>query len=558
MKTTIGNYLFTRLRQMGLGHVFGVPGDFNLQLLEQLHEAEGIEFVGTCNELNASYAADGYARLHGIGALVTTYGVGDLSAVCGIAGACAEHVPVVFISGAPPYYAMQSRLRVHHSLAEGNFDNIRNCLKEFTAAHTLLTPYNAVEEIDRVLLSCWREKIPVFIQVPSNISYLEIDAPEVALEFVRPKSDTERLESALSRIGQLLKKSAHPVLLVDADADRCGFAPALTALVDKRQIPYAAFRTAKAVLSEVDPLYLGIYNGKASVPRVAEAVENADCLFAIAPSYTEGSPMVFPAGVPVEAHIYIRDYSVTIGDDVYEGVTAGELIERLVEMVDARPAKPATTQAAASVPAIKSDAALTHARLWPRMEAFFREGDVVIAENGTSAMGLTDLRLPQGASFIVQFIWGSIGYTLPALLGTTTAAPERRHLLFIGDGSFQMTAQELSTLLRCERKPIIFLLNNSGYTIERFILGARAAYNDVAGWKYRDLPAVLAPEAKAFTASVHTEGELEEALAKAVASDALSLIELHLDAMDAPQSLHTFGPLVAEMDYGPRGPQRKK
>lgn len=558
MKTTIGNYLFTRLRQMGIGHVFGVPGDFNLQLLEQLQEAKGIEFVGTCNELNASYAADGYARLHGAGALVTTYGVGDLSAVCGIAGACAEHVPVVFLSGAPPYYAMQSRLRVHHSLAEGNFDNIRNCLKEFTAAYTLLTPYNAVEEIDRVLLSCWREKIPVFIQVPSNISYLEIEAPTQALEFTRSKSDMERLESALARIGDLLKKSAHPVLLVDADADRCGLVPALTALVRRRQIPYAAFRTAKAVLSEVDPLYLGIYNGKASVPPVADAVEHADCLFAIAPSYTEGSPMVFPAGVPVEAHVYIRDYSVTIGDDVYEGVTAGELIERLVEMVDEQPARKATAPHAITASQIKPDAPLTHARLWPRMEAFFRESDVVIAENGTSAMGLTDLRLPHGASFIVQFIWGSIGYTLPALLGTSTAAPARRHLLFIGDGSFQMTAQELSTILRRGLKPIIFVLNNSGYTIERFILGKDATYNDIAGWRYQDLPAVFAPETKVFTASAHTEEELEEALAGAEASDALSLIELHLDALDAPQSLHTFGPLVAEMDYGPRGPQRKK
>jgi indolepyruvate decarboxylase len=558
MKTTIGNFLFTRLRQMGIGHVFGVPGDFNLQLLEQLNEAEGIEFVGTCNELNASYAADGYARLNGVGALVTTYGVGDLSAVCGIAGACAEHVPVVFLSGAPPFYAMQSRLRLHHSLAEGNFDNIRNCLKEFTAAYTLLTPYNAVEEIDRVLLSCWREKIPVFIQVPSNISYLEIDAPEDVLALTRPKSDTERLESALARIKTLLGKSQRPALLVDADADRCALAPALTALVRKRQIPYAAFRTGKAILSEVDPLYLGIFNGKASVPQIAEVIEHTDCLLAIAPSYTEGSPMVFPEGVPVEAHIYIRDYSVTIGDDVYEGVTAGELIERLVEVVDEQSARKTDAPRAIAAHPINNEAALTHARLWPRIEAFFREGDVVIAENGTSAMGLTGVRLPQDTTFIAQLIWGSIGYTLPALLGASTAARQRRNILFIGDGSFQMTAQELSTILRCGLKPVIFVLNNSGYTIERFILGKHAVYNDVAGWRYRDLPAVFAPETKVFTASVHTEGELEETLQKVETSDCLSLIELHLDAQDAPQSLHNFGPLVAEMDYGPRGPQRKQ
>ena len=149
MKMTIGNFLFMRLQQIGVGHVFGVPGDFNLQLLEQIKEVSGIDFIGTCNELNAAYAADGYARTNGIGALLTTYGVGDLSAVCGIAGSCAEHVPVVFISGVPPLYAIESRLRVHHSLAEGNFDNVMNCLREFTVVDTRLTPGNAVEEIDR-------------------------------------------------------------------------------------------------------------------------------------------------------------------------------------------------------------------------------------------------------------------------------------------------------------------------------------------------------------------------------------------------------------------------
>jgi TPP-dependent 2-oxoacid decarboxylase len=168
MKMTIGQFLFSRLRQIGVEHVFGVPGDFNLQLLEQLKEVEGIEFIGTCNELNAAYAADGYARTKGIGALVTTYGVGDLSAVCGIAGSRAEHVPVIFISGVPPLFAMESRLRVHHSLAEGNFDNVMNCLKEFTVVNTRLTPGNAVEEIDRAIHRCWREKTCLY---PDSIQH---------------------------------------------------------------------------------------------------------------------------------------------------------------------------------------------------------------------------------------------------------------------------------------------------------------------------------------------------------------------------------------------------
>jgi len=548
MKMTIGHFLFLRLRQMGIGHVFGMPGDFNLQLLEQIKDVDGIAFVGTCNELNASYAADGYARMNGVGALLTTYGVGDLSAVCGIAGACAEHVPVVFISGTPPLFAMEGRLRVHHSLAEGNFDNVRNCLKEFTVAYARLTPSNAVEELDRTLLSCWREKLPVYIQVPSNISYLLVDVPDERLSLALPASDPERLESAARHIGRLLAGARHPALLVDMDVDRSAIRAGLAALVDKQQIPYAAFRTGKAMLSENHPLYLGVFNGKASAPQVAAAVEQSDCLIATAPCFAEASPMVSPTGLPVAADVYIRGNAVVVAGEVYEGVTASELVERLIALMPQKPPLSPQPSARAPLTAARAGVALTQQRLWERMEHFFRPGDVVVAENGTSAIALTSVRLPEGASYISQMIWGSIGYSLPALMGAQMAQPDRRHVLFIGDGSLQLTVQELSTILRLKLKPVIFVLNNRGYTIERYILGMDADYNDIANWRYSQLPAVFAPDEKVLVAQAGNEEQLEAVLTQ---------VEVHLDPKDAPPALKTFGPMTAELDYGPRGPQRR-
>jgi len=555
MKMTIGNFLFLRLQQVGIEHIFGVPGDFNLQLLEQVKEVDGIEFIGTCNELNAAYAADGYARTKGIGALITTYGVGDLSAVCGIAGSCAEHVPVVFISGVPPLYAMESRLRIHHSLAEGNFDNVMNCLKEFTVVNTRLTPGNAVGEIDRALFRCWQERKPVYIQVPSNISYLMVDVPESKLELKLPASDPEQLRSAAKQIAGLLNKAQKPALLIDMDADRSGLVTGLSSLVKKRRMPYAAFRTGKALLSETDPLFLGVYSGEASVRSVKVAIGTSDCLIATAPCFLESSPMVFPGGIPVTAHVYIRGGDVTIEGEVYEGVTARELVSQLTELVEARATEPEQPAAPARIPSPEPETALTQARLWSRMGSFIRSGDVVVADNGTSNIALTDVRLPEDTKYLSQLIWGSIGYSLPALLGSMMAARDRRHILFIGDGSFQLTAQELSTILRLELKPVIFLLNNRGYTIERYILGMREAYNDIANWQYSALPGVFAPEVEAFTASVETEVELEEVLAKVEECNCACFIELHLDPEDAPAALKIFGPLTAELDYGPRGPQ---
>lgn len=557
MKMTIGRFLFRRLREIGVGHVFGVPGDFNLQLLEQLGESDGIEFVGTCNELNASYAADGYARANGMGAMLTTYGVGDLSALCGLAGACAEHVPVVLISGTPPLYAMESRLRVHHSLAEGNFDNVGSCLKQFTGNTIRLTPMNVADELDRVLISCWRDKLPVTIQVPSNISYLEVEVPDSPLVLAMPSSDSERLASAVDRITERIERAQHPLLLVDADADRCGLAEDLYAIATKRRIPYVAFRTGKGILPESDPLYLGMYNGKASAPEVAAALWRSDCLIATAPCFVESSPMAAPGNNPVSAQIYIRDINVTIEDEVYEGVAARELVAHVKDALSPRSgASPILHETTAPSVTPQADAALTQAYFWQRMASFFRENDLVCVENGTSLTALLENRFPRGTRYIAQPIWGSIGYSLPALLGAMTAEPERRALLFIGDGSFQLTAQELSTILARGLKPIIFLLNNGGYTIERYILGMHAAYNDVNTWQYHALPQILAPGQDVYSVQVTNEEELETALAEAEKGEHAAFIELHLAPADAPDAMKHFGAMTAELDYGPRGPQR--
>nr|WP_321483420.1 thiamine pyrophosphate-binding protein [uncultured Cohaesibacter sp.] len=556
-KTSIGNYLFMRLKEMGIGHIFGVPGDFTLQMLDQIDEVEGLSFVGNCNELNSAYAADGYARLNRISAMITTYGVGDLSALCGVAGACAENVPMVFISGAPPLYAMEGRLRIHHSLAEGNFDNVMNSVREFTVAQTRLTPANAAFEIDRILKICWIERQPVFIQIPSNISHLMIDAPDRPLDLSIPQSDSESLESALAQVLRCLSQADRPAVLIDMDVDRTGYSDALARLVEKYKIPYASFRSGKAILSEASPLFAGVYNGAASAPQVRDIIEKSDCLFVTAPSFVEASTLQFIDQMPAETVISIRGHSSTIGGEVFEGVMAGELISRLADSIDERAAPSVALQSQTSLPIeIDAEQPLSQKRFWPIVSDFFEEGDVVLAENGTSNIAMTGVKLPKGVSYLSQMVWGAIGYTLPALLGTMLARPERRQILFIGDGSFQLTAQELSTILREGLKPIIFLINNRGYTIERYIQGMNATYNDVANWDYTALIKAFAPEAEAFTASVKTEGELAKALGQCAKLDCACFIEVHLDPFDAPEPLKVFGPKTAELDYGPRrGPR---
>jgi indolepyruvate decarboxylase len=174
------------------------------------------------------------------------------------------------------------------------------------------------------------------------------------------------------------------------------------------------------------------------------------------------------------------------------------------------------------------------------MQDFIQAGDVVLADIGTCSAGMAGVRLPNGVAVVGQALWAVVGYALPALLDTLLAAPHRRQLLFIGDGAFQMTAQELSTILRRGLKPIIFLVNNNGYTIERLILGPGSSYNDINQWRYAEAASFFDTQDRAIAYSVRTEDELEEALAAARDGEALVLIELVMSRLDAPATFSEF------------------
>ena len=552
--TTVGEFIIDRLKAIGIKEILGVPGDFNLSFLEQIDAAEDFRFVGTCNELNAAYAADGYARQHGVGALLTTYGVGELSALNGIAGARAEHVPVISIAGAPPQYATEYRWNLHHSLADGDFANMLDSFRPFTEVVTRVSPMNVVEEVDRAIRTCIREKRPVHIQLPSDITHLEIEVPDTEFSVALPSSDTERLDATVDRFLELFAQAENPVFLIDQDTDRHGFTELFRRIIDRAQIPYAHMSSGKAILSERAPLCLGTYNGAASAPEVRDAVEHSDFLVTTNPRFIEVNSGSFTHELPDDSVINIGDQHFSMGGDFFVGINSLEVLEQIVQAI---PEQPKTLTEPAKIPPFDADTdkALTQERLWPQILRFIRENDVVIAEAGTSNIGLGPQRMPDGVQYINSPIWGSIGFTLPALLGSQMAAPERRHLLFIGDGSFQLTAQELSTILREEQNPIIFLLNNRGYTIERFILGMEQEYNDIADWRYTDLVRAFSPSTRMQTFQVRTEGELAETLETIQDTEVGAFVELHLDPFDAPKGLQAFGPQTADFDFGPRGPR---
>jgi indolepyruvate decarboxylase len=554
MKEMIGNYLLRRLEEAGIQHILGVPGDYNLELIQQLEDRAAPIWIGNCNELNASYAADGYARIKGLAALIVTNGVGSLSAINGIAGAYSEHVPVICICGSIPAKSIHRGELMHHTLGDREKGNFYRAFAEVTAAQSLPSPENAASEIDRLILTAWRRKLPVYMELPSDISYLEIEVPKAPLKLAMIPGDPERLQACAQSILDRLKAAKAPAFLLDLDADRFGLAERIAELADRWQIRTATMNTSKAVFRETSPLYLGAYIGVSSAAETRDAIENSDCLIAVGHRRIESTTGFFTDRLP-ESIIHLRSDHADVADKDYQGVQIAELFDALIERSPALSRNRLVSVTRKAREATASEGPLTQAAYWSAMEKFLRAGDVIIAEDGASAIGAGGMRLPEGCTFISQAVWGSIGYATAAVLGAMLAAPGRRHLLFTGDGSLQLTAQEISTILRHDLKPLIFVINNHGYTIERAILGKDAKYNEVANWRYSELPKVFCRDCTAETFVVGTIEELWDVL-KAPHPNLL-FVESVMDKYDSPFELILGGHAFADTDYGTRGPQSR-
>ncbi|GAB4965109.1 hypothetical protein MAHJHV53_02500 [Mycobacterium avium subsp. hominissuis] len=476
---TVGDYLLDRLAELGVSEIFGVPGDYNLEFLDHIVAHPRLRWVGNANELNAGYAADGYGRLRGMSALVTTFGVGELSAANAVAGSYAEQVPVVHIVGGPSKDAQGTRRALHHSLGDGDFEHFFRVSREITCAQANLMPATARREIDRVLSEVREQKRPGYILLSTDVARFPTEPPEAALPRytggTSPRALAMFTEAAAALIGE------HRItVLADLLVHRLQAIKELEALLAADVVPHATLMWGKSLLDESSPNFLGIYAGSASAPAVRTAI--------LTRRGVSSPPVASPPAEPL-------------------------------------PPPPPREQP------------LTQKMVWDRVCTALTPGNVVLADQGTSFYGMADHRLPQGVTFIGQPLWGSIGYTLPAALGAAVAHPDRRTVLLIGDGAAQLTVQELGTFAREGLSPVIVVVNNDGYTVERAIHGETAPYNDIVGWKWTEVPNALGvTEHLAFR--VQTYGELDDALTAAARhQDRMVLVEVVLPRLEIPRLL---------------------
>ena len=546
-KITVAEYLLTRLKQIGVDHLFGVAGDFVLGFFNQVLKSE-VKYVGTCNELNAAYAADGYARIRGVGAFASTFGVGELSAINGVAGAYAERVPVVVITGSPATINFRTRPLLHHTL--GDYQIPLRMYEKITAASTqLVSGETAPDEIDRVLSACLSRQQPVYISLPADVVMMKCHQPNV-FHFPTPApSDPDALTEAINEALGMLLKAQKPVVIGGMELIRFKLQNEFAGLLDKTGFPYTTMMLGKTVLSEHHPQFIGIFEGDRSRDYVRDRVESADCILQLGDLMTDFNTGGFTTKLDDSKTICANLRSVKIKHHFYENVYLRDFVLGLTAKLARRDPATLDIQCASDgcvhrcTESYRPDAQqpLTIKRFFDRMSHFVENDSIVIAETGVSLFSAAEMLMPIGATFIGQTFYGSIGYTVGATLGAAMAAQDRRVVLFVGDGAFQVTCQDLSTMIRYGLKPIIFLLNNDGYTIERVIVDR--PYNDIQPWRYHKLLEVFGG---GMGLDVRTEGELEDALDKAATAEGLVFVEVHTGRLDCPESLRSAGRSMAK------------
>ena len=538
MKTalSIGDYLIQQLYRRGVRHVFGIPGDYVLGFYDQLAQSK-LKLINTCDEQGAGFAADGYARVRGLGAVCVTYCVGGLKVANTTAEAFAEKSPVVVISGAPGVKEREKNPLLHHKVRE--FDTQKKVFEQLTVASTVLSdPQIAFQEIDRVLDAAERYKRPVYLELPRDM-VLQRGIAHYRPARADETGDARVLQAALAEAIAMINAARKPVILADVEVHRFGLQEALARLVEKTGIPVAATLLGKSVIGEQHPLYLGVYEGAMGREEVRRYVESSDCVLMLGAFMTDINLGIYTARLDPARSISATSEKFSVRHHSYEGVSFEDFMEGLLQARWRRRKVARIPHPPKSIPfrTAHGSRPITVRRLFQRLDSFLSDDTVVVADVGDALFGAADLHIHHRTEFLGTAYYASMGFAIPAGIGAQLADPKSRPLILVGDGAFQMTGMELATAVRYRLNPIVVVLNNAGYGTEREI--HEGPYNDIAAWRFHRVPEVLGA---GISFVVKTEDDLEHALATAKNhTRSFCLLEVMLDPLDRSPALQRIG-----------------
>jgi TPP-dependent 2-oxoacid decarboxylase len=540
-QNNVSSFLIRRLYDYGVRHIFGVPGDFVLGFYHQLIQSNQLKIINTCDEQGAAFAADAYARINGLGAVCVTYCVGGLKVVNATAQAFAEKSPLVVISGAP---GINERIRnplLHHKVRD--FDTQQRIFEHMTIDSVLIdNPRTAAKDIDRVLSSATRYKRPVYIELPRDRVLTRI--PISQEQYVDSKTakeeeyetDIDSLQEALAEATAMINSSKQPVIIAGVEIHRFGLQNELLQLADKANIPVVSTVLSKSVISEDHPSYIGVYEGAMGHESVRKYVESSDCLILLGALMTDIDFSITPTPIDQSKSIYVTSEKLSIKHHNFENVLLQDFLTGLLKAPLKRKIGKqdnAKKKSNKRFSATKNQK-ITVKRLFECLNFSITDDTIVIADVGDSLFGALDLTIHGQTDFLCPAYYASMGFAVPAAIGAQLANPTLRPIVIVGDGAFQMTGMEISTISRFGLYPVIIVLNNGGYGTERPMLDG--PFNDILPWNYFRIPEITG-HGKAFL--IETEDQLQESLSAAenIYPRELCILDVRLDIHDSSPAL---------------------
>ncbi len=487
MKITVADYIVKKLISLQIKNVFGLPGDYNFNILDAIIKKEGINWINCTNELNASYASDGYARINGYGAIVTTYGVGEFSAMNGIAGCYSENLPVIHITGVPKSSFIENKVLVHHNFISGDYYTFERAQKNVVETTAYLNEKNAKSEIDRIFDVMVNKKLPVYVAIPVDVccQYIEDDDYKINIQ----KSDENNLNLAFNKIKELIESSKNPILFVDYLTKRFKLQNEVLEFIKNTNIKFSSFIMGKGAISEEQKGFLGTYTGNYSPKLLLDEIKNSDLTISI--GYLNGDLNTggFSTFEEKNLDILIDKTKTTIKGEVFENVLVQDIVRLIAKNIKAK-FSPRTIKETKLKTTPKEKIKIED--IIPKIESVFDKNDVFIMEMGLLSLSGGLIKLKDGMEYLSQTLWGSIGWATPAAFGAMMANKEKNNdskiVLFVGDGSIQLTCQEIANYFEYDLKPVVFILNNKGYTIERVLSKDKEdKFNDITDWDYKAL-----------------------------------------------------------------------
>ena len=556
MATTVGHYLATRLEQIGLEHYFQVPGDYNLQLLDELLKNDNLKMVSCTNELNASYASEGYARANGASACVITFNVGAFSALNGVAGAYAERLPMIFISAGYNTNDEASGRFLHHTIGTTDYSYQEEMFRPVTCKTVrILTAEEAPAKIDDAVATALRESKPCYIEIASNLADAECPEPQPK-QFPRAWElpyDADAVEQAADAVAKQLNAAEKPILLAGPHLRPYGAIDAFKRLAEALGCAVAVQPNAKGFFPEDHPQYIGHYLGTSSAPGAEAMVDLSDCVLAAGPMFTDYSTVGWTTTVPNDSgYIAIAEDGVTTPEGNYTNLPIAPVLDAVAQKVAKNSATieqynrdDVTGEQAEYTPAADGEQ-LTRAEMVHQINELITQDSTLFAETGDSWFNGMHMQLPGGAGFEIEMQWGAIGWSVPSAHGYAVAKGNDHHtILMVGDGSFQLTAQEVCNMIRYQDNITVIVVNNKGYVIESAL--HEGPYNYYKNWDYAALmDAFNAEDGEGIGITATTAGELRDALRTASENTHRPvLIEAQIPHDDMTQDLVKWGKPVS-------------